>query len=122
MSVVYGKGAKGKATRLHSLVVRARGACERCGESDYSKLQCAHIVSRRFNNTRTDETAAWCLCWTCHRRLTEWPNEHVAFAWRTIGADAYAELRARALSDRKWKDADWRAECERLAALLEEAA
>jgi hypothetical protein len=115
----YGRGAKAKATKLHSLLVRSRGMCQRCGERDYSKLQCAHIVSRRFSATRTDENNAWCLCARCHMHLTTWPNEHVAFAWATHGEDGYAALREKALSNlRPWKPADWQAEVERLEALL----
>lgn len=121
MSVAYGTGPKGKATRLHSLVVRARGRCERCGST--SGLQAAHIISRKFSATRTDERNAWCLCASCHRRLTDWPNEHVAFAVQTLGDDLYAELRAKALENpRPWKPADWQAECVRLQALLDEVA
>lgn len=119
---MYGKGAKAKATKLHSLVVRARGACERCGESDYSKLQCAHILSRRYSATRTDERAAWCLCASCHLFLGLNPYEHVAFATQTLGEVVYAELREKAYSNpRPWKPAMWLAEVERLQALLVDA-
>lgn len=119
MTGMYGAGLKGKATRLHSLVVRARGRCERCGESDYSKLQCAHIVSRRYSATRTDERNAWCLCASCHFFLGHNPFDHVVFAHQTIGEAVYAELREKALSNpRPWKPADWQAEVDRLSALL----
>lgn len=120
MSNIYGKGAKAKATKLHSLVVRARGACERCGST--SSLQAAHIVSRRYSATRTDERNAWCLCASCHFFLTHNPFEHVVFAHRTIGEVVYAELREKALSNlRPWKPADWQAEVDRLEGLLEAA-
>jgi hypothetical protein len=51
VSVAYGKGSKGRATKLHSIIVRSLGHCEAC---DYKcacadkwkhgvcKLQCAH--------------------------------------------------------------------------------
>lgn len=120
MTVMYGRGPKGKASRLHSLVVRSRGKCERCGEQDYSKLQCAHIVGRAYSATRTDELAAWCLCASCHRYLTNWPHEHVAFAHATIGEAAFDALVQKARSNpRPWLPAMWLAECERLTALLE---
>jgi hypothetical protein len=109
---IYAKGPRGKADRLFSLVVRARGACQRCGKAE--SLQCAHIVSRRYNNTRTDERNAWCLCAGCHLFLTEHPEEHVWFAQATIGDKVYEELRLLARSDRKWKEADWRDEIIRL--------
>ena len=103
---MYGKGLKGKATRLHAATVRARGACERCGAA--TNLQCAHIVSRRYSATRCDLTNAWCLCAGCHLELTHDPFKHVQFAIETRGDDGYAALRHAASSNaRPWKDADW---------------
>lgn len=121
MSVSYGRGAKAKATRLHSQVVRARGRCERCGKID-GTLQCAHIVSRRYTATRTDERNAWCLCFPCHRWLTEHPDQHVAFAIQTLGDAGYRELLDKAYAGAKSNAAFWLAEVERLQALLKEAA
>lgn len=92
---------KRKATTLHSMVVRARAgyACERCGTTT-GQLQCAHIVSRRYTATRVDPYNAWCLCATCHRRLTEHPDEHVQFAYATRGEIGYAALRSCAYAGR----------------------
>lgn len=118
----YGKGPKGKATRLHSLVVRTRGRCERCDQTDYSKLQCAHIIPRRYAATRTDEQAAWCLCAACHMRLTENPDEHMALVAETIGMERFYELKARAERGVKTSAAFWQAEIERLSRLLGEEA
>lgn len=120
MSDMYGKGKKGKATRLHSLVVRSRGRCERCGS--HNNLQCAHLIGRRYNATRTDTTNAWCLCATCHFRLTDHPDEHMAFVADTIGMDAFFELKARAEAGVKANDEWWESEIARLSALLEAAA
>ena len=114
-----GKGPKGKATRLHSLLVRSRGVCERCGRTD-KPLQAAHIIGRRYSATRTDETNAWALCAGCHMRLTEHPDEHMHFAAQTIGLDAFDALKAKALAGVKGSDAFWQAEVERLSALLED--
>lgn len=107
MSNLYGKGLKGKATRLHSIVVRARGACERCGERDYSKLQAAHIVPRRYSATRCDPLNSWALCAGCHLRTTEWASEHMALIEQTIGLDVYELLRQRAEAGVKANDAFW---------------
>lgn len=92
---------KRKATTLHSMVVRARAGyrCERCGTTD-GQLQCAHIVSRRYTATRCDPFNAWCLCASCHRRLTEHPDEHVQFAYATRGEIGYQSLRACAYAGR----------------------
>lgn len=122
VTVSYGKGPKAKATKLHSLVVRARGACEKCGESQYTKLQCAHIVGRRYNATRTDENNAFCLCASCHRRFTDWPLEFAAFVVEKIGEDGYQALRDKAQRAFKVNDAYWIEECVRLQMLLNEAA
>lgn len=121
MSGIYGKGLRGKATMLHSQVVRARGRCERCGSP--SSLQAAHIVPRRYAATRTDESNAWCLCAGCHMRLTEHPWEHMEFVAATIGMERFDQLKAKAIdSGFKPKETFWRAEVERLTALLKAAA
>ena len=117
MTSAYGKGSKGKATRLHSLVVRSRGSCERCGSGN--GLQCAHIISRRYSATRTDEVNAWCLCAGCHMRLTQHPYEHMEFVAQTIGMDRFDVLRAKAEAGVKTNDAFWQGEVERLTGLLQ---
>jgi hypothetical protein len=122
VSVAYGKGPKGKATRLHSQLVRSRGACERCGESRYEKLTTAHIIRRTFTATRTDETASWCLCYSCHRITEDFGDEFMELVRRTIGEDRYYELKARALAGMKRTQADWQAEILRLESLLREVA
>ena len=58
MAANYGKAAKAKATKLHSLVVRTRDGfrCRWCGihRDDGQQIQCAHIISRSVSATRTD--------------------------------------------------------------------
>jgi hypothetical protein len=120
VSVHYGKGAKGKATRLHSLVVRSRGRCEACGDADYQKLQCAHVVSRKYNATRVDPDAALCLCWVCHRRFTDWPVEWATFLNGYLGAEKYEAIRARAEAGVKVSEAFWLERCLELQLLLNE--
>ena len=117
----YGKGVKAKATKLHSLVVRGRGACERCGERDYAKLQAAHIVPRRYSVTRCDPENAWCLCAGCHMRLTEWASEHMLLVAQTIGEDRYDELRAAAERGVKANDAYWQSWIDRLSPYVKES-
>jgi hypothetical protein len=119
---VYAKGPKGKADRLFSLVVRARGACERCGESDYSKLQCAHIRRREFVATRTMELNAWCLCAGCHLLTHAEADEFMDLVEQTIGLETYFELKTiNRESSKRWRAADWEAECVRLRAVLDGA-
>lgn len=111
MTNMYGTGAKGKATKLHAQIVRARGFCQRCGRTD--TLQCAHIISRSYSWTRTDETNAWCLCGTCHNETGVFPHLFMDLIDDTIGLDAYADLYAKARSGVRHKF-DWDTEVERL--------
>ena len=122
MSSIYGKGLKAKATKLHSQVVRARGACERCGCSDYSKLQAAHIVPRRYSVTRCDPEAAWVLCAGCHLRTTEHADEHMALVDSTIGRERFDELKAAAEQGVKANDAYWQGWIDTLTEMLRGAA
>lgn len=85
---------KKKADVLFSQLVRARGECQSCGERD--KLQCAHIVSRRYAATRCDLGNALCLCAGCHMHFTHWPVEFARFVEDTIGEYEYDCLKAKA--------------------------
>ncbi len=122
MAGIYGTGKKAKATKLHSLVVRQRGFCERCGERDYSKLQAAHIVPRRYSVTRCDPNAAWALCAGCHLRTTEHADEHMSLVADTIGLDAFLEMKRRAEVGVKANDAYWQQWIDLLTPMLKEAA
>ncbi len=98
MSRTAQQTAKNKATKLHSELVRARGHCQNCGESVPSKLQAAHIVSRRYSRTRVRLDNAFCLCARCHMHFTEWPLEFHTFVVEKIGIDGYMELKSLAQS------------------------
>ncbi len=119
MAVSYGKGPRGKATKLHSQLVRLRGHCENCWS--VANLQAAHIVPRTWVWTRTDESNAFCLCAKCHARFTDFPDEWMGFIERTIGLAEYLRLKDKALAGVRVKF-DWDTEVLRLQALLKEAA
>ena len=112
---------KGKATKLHSLVVRQRGVCENCGMTDYAQLQCAHIVTRERNVTRCDPAAAFALCKGCHWTFTNDPLEWVDFVVDKIGREAYDDIQRRSKAGVKANDAYWQGWIDRLTAMLEEA-
>lgn len=114
MAASYGTGAKAKATKLHSLIVRSVGRCERCNST--LNLQCAHIIRRTYSATRTDETNGWCLCAKCHFRLDNAADEFMCFVVATIGMDEFDRLKRKAL-DGVGKKFDWEAELERLRAI-----
>ena len=90
MADIYGKGAKGKATRLHALIGRHRGFCQACGSGH--QLQCANIISRKYSNTRTSLDNAFCLCASCHRIFTDNPVEFGQFVTDMVGEERYREL------------------------------
>lgn len=123
----YGKGARGKATRLHSLLVRARGRCEMCGytcpcptaptsHTAACKLQCAHIIGRARVRTRTDLANAVALCSGCHRRMTSEPIEWGRWVDAHCGPTHIDLLRARA-DEGTGQRLDWDAELVRLEGL-----
>ena len=89
MADIYGKGAKGRATRLHALITRDFGKCMNCGNSH--ALQCAHIISRKYGNTRTDLENAFCLCASYHMRFTDNPVEFGKFTIDQIDATRISE-------------------------------
>jgi hypothetical protein len=111
VSASYGKGDRGAATRLHSLIVRARGHCERCGAT--SQLQAAHIVKRGYAHTRTDTANAWCLCAKCHWAVDGDPAEFRYLVDATCGWDFYEGLRLKARQGVRVKF-DWAVERARL--------
>jgi len=92
MSVAYGKGSKGKATKLHSVIIRSLGKCEACDyvcscpdkwKHNTCKLQTAHIEGRKASGTRTQLRNAFSLCASCHRRFTDKPLTFNAFVDKT---------------------------------------
>jgi len=115
MTNIYGKGDKGKATRLHALITRAHGECIRCGNSH--ALQCAHIISRKYAQTRTDLDNSFCLCASCHMYFTDNPVEFGQFTIEQIGEANYTELlRKRQLIQK----IDWAVEADRLTTIARE--
>jgi hypothetical protein len=110
---VYGKGLKGKATKLHAEVVRARGRCEGCGSTE--NLQCCHILTRSFAATRTDEGNALCGCAACHRRWTQNPLLFGDFVRAYLGPEHLERIQAKAYAGVKANDAFWLGEIERLS-------
>lgn len=70
----YGKGERGRATELHSKIVRRRyGACLICGERRADQLQACHILGRSASWTRTWSPNLLCMCASCHARSTDDP-------------------------------------------------
>lgn len=105
------KTAKNKADDLFSKIVRSRGVCIGCGERRYDLLQTAHIFSRNFARTRTDETNAYCACASCHANWHLDPVGFGLFAMAQMGEAGYWALYRKAHAVEKF---DWHDELERL--------
>lgn len=119
MTLARAKGARGRADRAFSKLVRSRGFCERCGRTEF--LQTAHIVSRRYSATRTDLCNALCLDARCHRYFTDHPVEWTLWLENYIGLPEYLRLKDKALaSGRKFGKAFWEAEAQRLEELVKQ--
>lgn len=104
-SSIYGKGPKGACDRAFSLLIRSVGYCESCFRTPPNvQLQCAHIISRRYSNTRADLRNAFSLCAGCHRRYTDHPLEFAKFVQRSWAASFYEEMY---LKSQKTSKVDW---------------
>lgn len=96
-----------KADQAFSRYIRERdGKCMVCG-STY-RLQCMHIISRRYRGLRWDKGNAVTGCAKCHTRFTNWPLEWEAWVddyFSQVMPDPWLSLRRRALAfDGDWKD------------------
>lgn len=118
MTVSRAKGDKAACDRLASQIVRIRGMCQYPGCGSVKDLQCCHIISRTYNNTRTDLGNLLCLCASHHRLIDTFPDEKLRVTEAVYGRGHYDELRQRAEST-VGQRFDWQRERERLKALLE---
>lgn len=89
-------GAKKKADELFSRIIRSAGKCAECGATD--SLQCCHVLSRRFANTRCEEANAFCLCAGCHHFFTDHPVDWGRWVLTRMTEDEYDRLYALAHS------------------------
>lgn len=109
------KSSKDKCDEVFSDIIRSHGRCERCN-STYS-LECAHIIPRRFNATRTMESNACCLCHVCHRFFTDNPDHFHTWIDEVKGAGYWDTLWEIA---RPVARVDWSEELIRLKAIAKE--
>jgi hypothetical protein len=98
------KRVMARCDKLFSEIVRSRGRCEArvaktCSGADPERLQCAHIISRRYNAVRWDEENALCLCSACHMFFTWHPVEWELFIDERRGFGAYRDMLRRAIAD-----------------------
>jgi hypothetical protein len=121
MPTNYGKKAKAKATKLHSLVVRTRDnfTCRWCGitRNEGKQIQCAHIISRAISATRTDEENALALCASCHWKQSKNPLVWARWLEQELGKAHLDCLLDKGVAGVK---VDWDSEVERLQTILDE--
>lgn len=103
------KGAKAKCDTLFSQIIRSINECENCYKTEH--LQCAHIISRRYSNTRTDLRNAFSLCAGCHRYYTDHPREFSRFITKTWAQEYYDHVFRKSQDSTKM---DWDKELLRL--------
>lgn len=95
MPVKRFKGAKSKCDKLFSEIIRSIGECEAAGYAPgacSNQLQCMHIISRRFSNTRTDLRNAFSGCAAHHRYYTDQPREFSRFITQTWAQEYYKHI------------------------------
>lgn len=112
--------AKDKATRLHSVIVRARGECQAQGYLDHvciGPLECAHIIRRGYGHVRVELDNALCLCKSVHMHYTSEPIAWAKFVRHELGEPLYDRLRKKSLQTHK---VDWLEQVEYLSGLARE--
>lgn len=91
-----------KLDKICSLIVRSHGQCVMCLQTDYEKLQCAHIYSRTYRSTRWDLNNLLPLCASCHFYSHRNPLIFAEFVKGHLGPVNYKSLKQRATSIKQW--------------------
>jgi hypothetical protein len=83
---------RNKLDKICGQIVRSKGSCERCKSNKF--IQCCHVFSRKFNNTRWDiENNLLCLCASCHRWAHDNPILFTEFVRKYFGEEKYQILK-----------------------------
>lgn len=83
-----------KLDTLFSKLIRAVGKCHVCGTDQ--NLQCCHIISRRYHQTRWDLRNAIAMCRSHHVYYTYRPIEWEIYIEKSFGKKHYLALRDKA--------------------------
>lgn len=83
-----------KLDTLFSKIIRSKGRCKNCGTDQ--RLQCAHLISRRYHQVRWDLNNATILCASCHLKYTYDPLGWEVFIEKSFGKKLYEELKYKA--------------------------
>ena len=85
-----------------SRITRSKGYCVWCNMTEHDKLQCAHIFSRTYRNTRWDLRNLIPLCQACHFLAHRCPLEFTELVKSYLGPYEYELLRIRHNAIKKW--------------------
>lgn len=83
-----------KLDTLFSKLVRAKGRCSYCGSDQ--RLQCAHVISRRYHQIRWDLRNAIPLCSSCHLKFTYDPIAWQIYIEQSFGKNHWRDLMEKA--------------------------
>ncbi len=110
MAVKTYKGAKARADKLFSEVIRSVGYCEaeqwdevRCSP----QLQTMHIVSRKYSATRCDTRNAIAGCAAHHRYFTDHPRQFSRFITTSLVQPYYETVWRNSRDSSLGKKVDW---------------
>ena len=109
---------RNKLDRLCSQIVRGRGKCEKCEGRD--NLQCCHIFSRTYSNTRWDLENLLCLCAGCHFWGHKNPIGFAEFVKCKLGEEKYELLKEKHNQITKYTLDDLQTKYQILQSLAEE--
>lgn len=107
MPVKRYKGAKAKADKLFSEIIRSVGYCEAEGFDDIkcsNQLQTMHIITRKRSATRTDLRNALCGCFAHHRYFTDYPRQFSRFITQSPAQPYYDAIYQKSIVPTK---VDW---------------
>jgi len=82
---------RNKLDKIVSEIVRSRAKCQMCGREN--NLQCCHIFSRTYNNTRWSLDNLLCLCASCHFFTHKNPVLFGDFVRTILGKEKYELLK-----------------------------
>ena len=85
-----------------SRIIRSKGVCASCLSTDYSKLQCCHIFSRTYRNTRWHLPNMICMCAGCHFEAHKNPIKFVERVKCALGDKEFEALKNMHNVIKKW--------------------
>jgi hypothetical protein len=91
-----------KLDKETSRIIRSYGSCVWCKKEEYDKLQCAHIFSRTFRNTRWDLKNLLPLCQSCHFYGHRNPISFTEMVMCHLGEYEYNALKIKHNSIKRW--------------------